>query len=89
MLVWDSASLLISLAFSYPGWSMESQSLIAWVALRAELMLGCSSPVAVPWPSTHMASSISCSFLYSSLSPPRTKGTPPSVLSWRVHVRAQ
>lgn len=56
MLVWDSASLLISLAFSYPGWPMGSQSLTAWIALRAELMLGCSSPVSVPWPSTHKAS---------------------------------
>lgn len=76
MLVWDSVSFLTSLTFSYPGWPMGSQSLIAWVALIAELTLGCTFPVAVRWPSTHMASCISCSLLY--------------VLSaLHVHVRAQ
>lgn len=81
MLVWDSVSLLTSPTFSYPGCPLGSQSLIAWVAQRAELMLGSSTAVAEPWPSTHMASCISCTLLCSTLSPPRTKGTSPSVLN--------
>lgn len=86
MPAWNSG--LTSLTFSYPDWPMERQSLIAWVALRAELMLGCSTAVAEPWPSTQMASCISHSLLSSTLSPPRTMGTSPSILNWRVHVRA-
>lgn len=48
MLLWDLASLHTSLTFCYHGWPMGSQSLIAWVALRAELMLGYRTAVADP-----------------------------------------